>query len=152
PAVVDGTAILGAGSGERSRDPTDVANVLSHSPQPITALCVSGTPDCDPAPNDHCDEGGSAPGAADALAAVTTAAGAAGPCTSTGSRAHAGYVHGVRSVVAAAIHAGTLRARCRGRAIRAAETSTCGRPDAVVCCERSAGARCLVVPAASCVS
>jgi len=126
PAVVDGTVILGAGSGERSRDPTDVANVLSHSPQPITALCVGGTPDCDPAPNDRCDEGGSAPGDAAALVAVTTAAEAACPCTFTGSDDHAGYVHCVRSVVATAIHAGTLRARCRWRAVRAAETSTCG--------------------------
>jgi hypothetical protein len=151
--VVDGTAILGTGSGERSRDPTDVANVLSHSPQPITALCVGGTPDCDPAPNDRCDEGGSAPGDAVALVALTTAAEAACPCAaSTGGDDHAGYVHCVRGVVATAIHAGTLRARCRGRAVRAAETSTCGRPDAVVCCERSAGARCIVVPAASCVS
>ena len=153
PAVVDGTAILGAGSGERSGDPTDVANVLSHSPQPITALCVGGTPDCDPAPSDRCDEGGSAPGDAAALVAVTTAAEAACPCVaSVGDDDHAGYVHCVRSVVATAIHAGTLRARCRARAVRAAETSTCGRPDAVVCCERSAGARCLVVPAATCVS
>src|SRR5262245_19409483 len=153
PAVVDGTAILGAGSGERSRDPTDVANILSHSPQPITALCVGGTPDCDPAPNDRCDEGGSAPGDAAALVAVTTAAEAACPCAVSAAGDHpAGYVHCVRSVVATAIHASTLRARCRARAVRATETSTCGRPDAVICCERSAGARCLVVPAASCVS
>jgi hypothetical protein len=61
PAVVDGTAVLGAGSGKRSGDPTDVANITSHEPQPITALCVGGTPDCDPAPSDRCDEGGSAP-------------------------------------------------------------------------------------------
>ena len=88
-----------------------------------------------------------------ALATVATAAEAACPCAAfAGGDGHASYVHCVRSVVATAIHAGTLRARCRGRAVRAAETSTCGRPEAVVCCERSAGARCLVVPAGTCVS
>jgi polyvinyl alcohol dehydrogenase (cytochrome) len=153
PAVVDGTAILGAGSGERSGDPTDVANITSHTPQPITALCVSGTPDCDPAPSDRCDEGGSAPGDAAALGAVASAAEVNCPCAAVaGGDDHAAYVHCVRDVVATAIRAGTLRARCRGRAVRAAELSTCGRSGAVVCCERAAGARCLVVPAAACVS
>jgi outer membrane protein assembly factor BamB len=52
PAIVDGTAILGAGSGERSSDPTDTANLVSHTPQSITALCVAGTVDCDPGPTE----------------------------------------------------------------------------------------------------
>jgi hypothetical protein len=155
PAVVDGTVILGAGSGERSSDPTDTANVAAHTPQNITALCVTGTADCDPGPRDRCDEGGSAPGDARALAAVQASAEVTCPCAAFdggSGHTHADYVQCVRGVVATAIHTGALRARCRGRGVRDAETSTCGRAGAVVCCESAAVARCLVVPAGACVS
>jgi hypothetical protein len=43
PAVVDGLVILGGGSGERGGD----ADSVSRIPQPVTALCVPGTPACD---------------------------------------------------------------------------------------------------------
>jgi polyvinyl alcohol dehydrogenase (cytochrome) len=155
PAVVDGTAILGAGSGERTGDPTDVSEIASHAPQNVTALCVAGTPGCDPAPGDTCDEGGSAPGDASALVGAHAAVEAACPCaTFDGARGHthAAYVHCARRVLRTRIVTGRLRGRCRHRSERNVAQSTCGRPDAIVCCETSPSTRCLVVPPAACVS
>ena len=134
PAVVDGTVILGAGSGERSDDPTDLGEIFSHTPQNVTALCVAGTRGCDPAPDDRCDVGGSAPADARDLAAARTAVEAACPCaTFDGSRGkmHVDYVHCVRRVVGRIVAAGGLRTRCRRRSERDLTRSACGRPDAV---------------------
>ena len=46
PAVVDGTIIVGAGSGERGSDPTDPAAIEAALPVDITAFCVAGTRGC----------------------------------------------------------------------------------------------------------
>ena len=154
PAVVDGTVILGAGAGERSRDPTDEANVAAHIPQNVTALCAPG-PGCDPAPGDDCDEGGSAPGDARALAGARTAVEVACPCAAfdgAHGRTHAAYVHCMRRVLTRIVAAGQLRARCHRRSHHDLAGSTCGRPDKVVCCQTSPSTRCLVVPPAACVS
>jgi polyvinyl alcohol dehydrogenase (cytochrome) len=155
PAVVDGTAIVGAGSGERSSDPTDQSNVAAHVPQSVTALCASGVPGCDPASDDDCDEGGSAPGDASALAAARSAAEAACPCArfdGTHGRTHAAYVHCVRRVLAGMVAAGKLRTRCHHHGEHDLADSTCGRPDMIVCCQTSPSTRCLVVPPTTCVS
>lgn len=154
PAVVDGTVILGAGAGERSDDPTDEGNVAAHVPQNVTALCVAGTAGCDPAPNDGCDEGGSAPADAGALVTARTAADAACPCSAfdgTVGRKHADYVHCVRRVLETSVATHALRSHCRHRGERDAGQSTCGRPGTVVCCE-SRRNRCLIVSAATCPS
>jgi hypothetical protein len=155
PAVVDGTAILGAGSGERTGDPTDVSEIASHVPQNVTALCVAGTPGCDPAPGDACDEGGSAPGDAIAVVGVRAAIEATCPCaTFDGPRGHthAAYVHCARRVLGTSIATDRLRTRCRRRSVRDIAQSTCGRPGTVVCCETRPSTRCLVVPTAACAS
>jgi outer membrane protein assembly factor BamB len=155
PAVVDGTAILGAGSGERSRDPTDQSDVAAHVPQAVTALCVGGTPGCDPSPDDRCDEGGSAPADARALAAARAASESACPCAAfdgTRGRAHGDYVRCVHRALGKTVAAGALRARCRRQSERDAAQSTCGRPETVVCCETRPGVRCFVVAPAACVS
>jgi hypothetical protein len=155
PAVVDGTAILGAGSGERTRDPTDQSNVAAHIPQSVTALCASGVPGCDPAPDDDCDEGGSAPGDVRALAAARTTAEGACPCPSfdgTHGRTHSAYVHCVRRVLDGLVATGELRTRCRHHGEHDLADSTCGRPDMIVCCQTSPSTRCLVAPPATCVS
>jgi hypothetical protein len=155
PAVVDGTVILGAGAGERSRDPTDEGNLAAHIPQNVTALCAAGVPGCDPAPDDDCDAGGSAPGDARALAGARTAVETACPCVTfdgAHGRTHATYVHCMRRVLAAMVAEGQLRARCHRRSHHELADSTCGRPDTVVCCQTDPLARCLVVPPVACVS
>ncbi len=153
PAVVDGTVILGGGAGERTGDPFDPANAAAHVPQPVTALCAAGTPGCDPAPDDRCDAGGSAPADARALAAVRAAAEIACPCATfdgAPGRRHPDYVRCARRTLDRAVAAGQLRPRCRASAEHALVQSTCGRPGAVVCCETRPDVRCLVVPAAAC--
>jgi outer membrane protein assembly factor BamB len=45
PAVVDGLVMLGAGVGERG-NPSSLADMSARIPQPVTALCVPGTPAC----------------------------------------------------------------------------------------------------------
>ncbi|HLK13110.1 MAG TPA: PQQ-binding-like beta-propeller repeat protein [Candidatus Binatia bacterium] len=153
PAVVDGTAILGGGAGERTGDPSDPADAAAHVPQPVTALCAAGTPGCDPAPGDRCDAGGSAPADARALAAVRAAAETACPCAAfdgAPGRRHPDYVRCARRALDRAVAAGQLRPRCRASAEHALVQSTCGRPGAVVCCETRPDVRCLVVPAAAC--
>jgi outer membrane protein assembly factor BamB len=155
PAVVDGTAILGAGSGERTGDPTDPSDIVSHVSQSVTALCVAGVAGCDPAADDRCDEGGSAPGDARALVAARAAVEVACPCATfdgTRGRTHSAYVHCMRRVLATLVAGGRLRTRCHHRGQHDLAQSTCGRPDTVVCCQTSPSARCLVVPAAACVS
>ena len=155
PAVVDGTAILGAGSGEHTSDPTDTSDVAAHIPQSVTALCAAGTPGCDPAPDDACDEGGSAPGDARALDDARTTVEAACPCATfdgAHGRTHAAYVHCMRRVLSGMVAEGKLRTRCHRRSQHDLAASTCGRPDTVVCCQTSPSARCLVVPATTCVS
>lgn len=47
PAVVDGHVLFGGGSGQRSANPNDLADIQSRVPTPLTALCVPGTPACD---------------------------------------------------------------------------------------------------------
>jgi len=47
PAVVDGHVILGGGIGQASDDPMDPANIVSHIPSDVTALCVTHTLACD---------------------------------------------------------------------------------------------------------
>lgn len=153
PAVIDGTLIVGAGAGERSDDPTDQADIAARTPQNVTALCVAGTPGCDPAPDDRCDEGGSAPGDARALAAARTTVEAACPCaTFDGARGgrHSDYVHCVRRALETIVTAGKLRRRCHRRSEHDLVRSTCGRPAMVVCCETRPDARCLIVPPAAC--
>jgi outer membrane protein assembly factor BamB len=46
PAIVDGLVILGGGSGQRSDDPNDTANIVSKTPVAVKALCVAGTRGC----------------------------------------------------------------------------------------------------------
>jgi outer membrane protein assembly factor BamB len=46
PAIVDGLVILGGGSGQRSDDPTDTANIVSKVPVAVKAFCVAGTRGC----------------------------------------------------------------------------------------------------------
>lgn len=155
PAVVDGVVILGAGAGERSSDPTDEGNIAAHKPQNVTALCVAGTPGCDPLADDACDAGGSAPDDARALAAARTAVDAACPCArfdGTLGRTHTDYVHCTRRALRATVAAGPLRRRCLGRIEHDFAQSTCGRADRVVCCQSSPSARCLVVAPAACAS
>jgi polyvinyl alcohol dehydrogenase (cytochrome) len=155
PAIVDGLVILGGGSGQRSGDPNDQDNIVSRTPVPVTALCVSGTPGCDPRAADPCDAGGSAPADAQALVAVRLAVGTACPCArfdGTPGRTPADYRACVRVALAREIQAGRLRARCRGRALQDLGHSICGRPDTVVCCEAAPVARCLIVPRAQCGS
>jgi hypothetical protein len=153
PAVVDGTAILGGGAGERTGDPSDESDAAAHVPQPVTALCAAGTRGCDPLPEDRCDAGGSAPGDARALAAVQASVEAACPCASydgaPGLR-HPDYVRCVRRALGRAVGAGRLRSRCRAHAEHALVKSICGRPGSVVCCQTRPDVRCLVVPAAAC--
>jgi outer membrane protein assembly factor BamB len=48
PAVVDGLVIVGSGSGSRSDDPTDPAEIEATMPVDITAFCVTGTRACTP--------------------------------------------------------------------------------------------------------
>jgi outer membrane protein assembly factor BamB len=155
PAVVDGTVILGAGAGERSDDPTDDGNVAAHLPQNLTALCVTGTPGCDPAPDDGCDEGGSAPGDARALVAARTAVETACPCATFGGgrgHTHGDYVHCAQRALRTIVAAGQLRESCRRRSERDLARSTCGRPDMVVCCETRRSTRCLVASPGACRS
>src|SRR5213076_1503326 len=47
PAVVDGHVLLGGGIGQASDDPNDLANLVSHTPSDVTALCVTHTLACD---------------------------------------------------------------------------------------------------------
>lgn len=47
-AVVDGLVIVGSGSGSRSDDPTDIAEIEATIPVDITAFCVTGTRGCTP--------------------------------------------------------------------------------------------------------
>lgn len=47
PAVVDGHVLFGGGSGQRSANPNDLADIQSRVPTPLTALCVPGTSACD---------------------------------------------------------------------------------------------------------
>jgi outer membrane protein assembly factor BamB len=44
--VIDGTLIVGGGIGQRTGDPDDAQEVVSHLPVPISALCVPGAPGC----------------------------------------------------------------------------------------------------------
>jgi polyvinyl alcohol dehydrogenase (cytochrome) len=155
PAVVDGTVVLGAGAGEHSGDPTDEGNVAAHVPQNVTALCVAGTAGCDPAPDDRCDAGGSAPSDATALASVRAAVDAQCPCAAFdggSGRRHETYARCARHAVRGAVHAGALRRRCQQTAVRAATTSICGRPGAVVCCESAPATRCLVTSSTACTN
>ena len=155
PALVDGTAIVGAGAGERSGDPTDLSDVTSRLPQNVTGLCVSGTPGCDPAPRDPCDQGGSAPGDARALAATRTVVETACPCAAFDGlpgRTHVDYTRCVRRVLAAAVAAGSLRRQCRSRSQSDARQSICGRPGTVICCQTRPDTRCLAVRPAACMS
>ncbi len=46
PAVVDGTVLVGAGTGSRGANPTSPGEVASRTPQNVTALCVPGTTAC----------------------------------------------------------------------------------------------------------
>jgi outer membrane protein assembly factor BamB len=46
PAIVDGLVILGGGSGTRSDDPGDIANVTAKVPVSVKAFCVAGTEGC----------------------------------------------------------------------------------------------------------
>jgi polyvinyl alcohol dehydrogenase (cytochrome) len=155
PAIVDGTLIVGGGAGERSDDPNDQGNIVSHAPTNVTALCAAGTPGCDPLPDDRCDEGGSAPHDAAALAQVRAAVEASCACASfdgTGGHRHENYVHCAQRVLRAAVRAGALRRQCQQRAAQTARLSTCGRPSAVVCCETAPANRCLVTAADACTS
>ena len=155
PAVVDGTVILGAGAGERSSDPTDQGNVAAHTPQNVTALCVGGTPSCDPAPDDRCDEGGSAPADARALLAAGTAVEVRCPCATfdgAKGRTHGAYVECVERVVRTMVAAGMLRTRCRSRAAHDLTQTTCGRPNLRVCCETGRDTRCRIVSPRACTS
>ena len=136
PAVMDGTAILGAGTGERSDDPSDPSDIASRAPQNVTALCAPGTTGCDPAPNDDCGEGGSAPADAQARVVIRSAVDAACPCASfdgSAGKNHADYDRCVHRVLGAAVAAGTLRRQCRSRSQLEARQATCGRPETVVC-------------------
>jgi polyvinyl alcohol dehydrogenase (cytochrome) len=200
PAVVDGLVIVGAGSGQVGYDPNDEANKAAHTPQPVTALCVPGTADCDededgffapadcndrdasinPAARDvpdnavdencdgllarsrdRCDQGGSAPDDARALAAVRTAAAVACPCDAfDGSKGHTRrrYQQCVRRAMAHVAGTAELRKGCRPEALRELRTTTCGVSGAVVCCEMKApggpphpGA-CRIRPATKCTS
>jgi hypothetical protein len=58
----------------------------------------------------------------------------------------------MRRVLATIVAAGQLRTRCHRHSQHELAVSTCGRPDMVVCCQTSPTTRCLVVPAAACVS
>src|SRR5262249_3992521 len=124
-------------------------------PQNVTALCATGTPDCDPAPEDRCDEGGNAPGDASALAATRSAVAASCPCAAydgTHGHTHTEYLHCVRRTLAAIVAAGQLRGRCRHPSELALVKSTCGRPEKVVCCESQPSTRCLIVSPAACIA
>jgi hypothetical protein len=46
PAVVEGTVLVGAGTGSRSSNPSSPGEIASRTPQNVTALCVPGTPAC----------------------------------------------------------------------------------------------------------
>ena len=130
PAVVDGLVILGGGAGQRSDDPTDMANTVSKIPVKVTALCVAGTRNCDPRATDRCDAGGSAPRDAGELVAVRAVVEATCPCgqfDGRPGRTHASYLRCVSGALAQAITASHLRARCRSRSLRDFARSTCGR-------------------------
>jgi len=130
PAVVDGLVILGGGAGQRSDDPTDMANTVSKIPVKVTALCVAGTRNCDPHATDRCDAGGSAPRDAGELVAVRAVVEATCPCgqfDGRPGRTHASYLGCVRGALGKAIAAGRLRARCRSRSLRDFAHATCGR-------------------------
>jgi hypothetical protein len=47
PAVVDGTVLIGGGSGQQGPDPHDDADIASRTPSDLTALCVPGSLACD---------------------------------------------------------------------------------------------------------
>lgn len=135
PAIVDGLVIVGGGAGQRSDDPNDGAAIAAATPVPVTALCVGGTPGCDPRPGDRCDRGGSAPADAQALAATGVTVTAACPCAQfdgTPGHTRSAYLGCVRATVGDAIGAGRLRPRCRGRGVHQAARSTCGRRRAMV--------------------
>jgi hypothetical protein len=44
--VIEGTLIVGGGIGQRTGDPDDAQEVVSHLPVPISALCVPGAEGC----------------------------------------------------------------------------------------------------------
>jgi hypothetical protein len=44
--VINGTVLVGAGSGQRGPDPFDPGNLVSNIPSPLVALCVPGQPGC----------------------------------------------------------------------------------------------------------
>jgi len=179
PAVVDGLVIVGAGAGQVGYDPNDEANIAAHTPQPVTALCVPGTPACDedqdgfdfpddcndrdpsihPRARDRCGQACSARYDARTLAAVRTAVGVACPCDAfDGSPGHTRrrYQRCVRRAMAQVAGTTGLRSHCRPEALRELRATTCGVSGAVVCCEVKAtgGKRgaCRIRPAAKCTS
>jgi outer membrane protein assembly factor BamB len=46
PVAIDGTLIVGGGIGVRTGDPTDIQEIVSRLPVPLTAWCVPGTDGC----------------------------------------------------------------------------------------------------------
>lgn len=54
-AVVDGTVLVGSGTGERGGNPTRIAYVVSLLPSPVNAFCVAGSEGCPEA--ETCDDG-----------------------------------------------------------------------------------------------
>ncbi len=71
--VIDGTLLVGGGIGQRTGNPDDPQEVVSHIPVPISALCVPGAPGC---PIHVCSDGrdNDADGRADFTGAGTLAA------------------------------------------------------------------------------
>jgi polyvinyl alcohol dehydrogenase (cytochrome) len=47
PSVVDGHVLVGGGIGQRSDNPTDAANIVSHTPSDLKAFCVPHSLACD---------------------------------------------------------------------------------------------------------
>src|SRR5262245_11435800 len=74
---------------------------------------------------------GDAPADASAVAAVRTQV--ASHCHCAKSATHGRYVRCAARVAARAVHDGLLRMECKGRIVKCAAKSTCGRPDEVTC-------------------
>jgi outer membrane protein assembly factor BamB len=49
PVVIDGTLLVGAGIGSRTRTGSSPGDFAAYTPSAVVALCVSGTPGCTPA-------------------------------------------------------------------------------------------------------